>query len=258
MQQNGEIMDKVKIVYTSNAGVLVNHMGVKVMTDGIHAEGIKGYDNVSGVSIEKIIAGENGFADINFILVTHHHLDHISEKEMIMYLQNNTTDMVILPHSERKQIKETADFLRENNRQFQLLNMDYGDTKKIVTEKAVISALRTQHGGRFRDIQNYSYHINIGDKSFLHLGDAGYNDPNLSKFLMSKKTDIAFLNYDFLINKKGINLICDIIRPEIVFPVHIPLKDERIKKLIIKKTHHEKSNFPEIVFFNRELEETII
>lgn len=241
-----------KITYTTNAGILIENENIKIMIDGIHSKKVPGFSAVPDILLEKMINGRDNFKDIDYLLFTHYHYDHLDFKVLNKYLEKNISQAVILPDEKSKDIENFIINKHATCKKKILLNSEHYVMKEIRLDDIRIQYFKSFHDGKeFLDVQNYSYILHIGNKTFLHIGDTEINKENL-EILKDVNIDFAFLNFPFLSLPRGRRIINDIIKPEKLIIFHLPLeKDDEFgyRNNALKCYERNKSNIPETYIF---------
>ena len=214
-------MNKLKVTYISNAGILIESKKIKIMVDSIHCIKLNTFSTVPHDLLENIILGDGMFKDIDFILFTHNHHDHFNFSKTHEYLLHNRTKKVLLPELQESNFHK-YDNLLEMKSDFKVMN-------SVIHENVEIFYFKTVHDGpMYKDVIHYSFIINIENVKILILGDADFRDTSLKETLLSQKIDIVFVNFLVINSALGRELINKIIKPNIVVIYHLPYQSDDI------------------------------
>ena len=86
----------VRATLISNAGLLLEYRGVKLLVDAIYHT-TDPFSNPPPAVWSAMLAGEPPFDGVDTLLFTHDHPDHFSPERLMQYLRYRTVRQVVLP-----------------------------------------------------------------------------------------------------------------------------------------------------------------
>lgn len=214
-------MKEVEIIYIANAGLLIKGLEKKILIDGIHSFKPYGFSPVPDRVLDEIINGQGVYKDIDYILFTHFHKDHFNEKKLMAYCMINSPRLIVAPkNSEKLESLKTNKYYLDSKLWEETVIEEDGEIK--------LMAYKTIHDGKeYINAEHYIYLINISNINILVMADTDFRYPELETMLSNKKINILIVNFLFLNNRKGRELIKKI-NPEELFIYHLPFENDDI------------------------------
>ncbi|WP_373481491.1 MBL fold metallo-hydrolase [Acetobacterium sp.] len=212
-------MNEIKITYIANAGILITGAGKKILIDGIHSFEPFGFSPVPATVLNHIIAGQGIYEDIDYLLFTHCHKDHLNMHKLTDYCLLNTPQMLVLP--------KDGSSLENITGNITFLDMELWAEKVIHEEHDLkLIAYKTIHDGKeYRDVDHYVYQINLLERHILVMGDTDFRRLELEPLLASQSIDILIVNWLFLNNRIGRAFI-NKVNPQQLLIYHLPFENE--------------------------------
>ena len=209
---------EVKVTYIANEGVLLEKDSLKIVIDGFFSDGLKIYEEPSNTTLSDMKAAKGIFRDVDYILVTHMHNDHFSKKLINEYLSLNPNCKVI----SSRQITDQLD-KKFKNQLYGYDSFKKGEWKAFKEKGIEINMGRMVHPYyKNRDIINLAYHIQLGKRNYLHIGDAAMEVSNFQNLKIKElRFDGAFIPFWFLIDSKGRQILKNHLNSKIVYAIHI-------------------------------------
>ena len=237
--------------YIANEGVLIASSDKQILIDGLHREYRPAYLFPPPEMQAVLENARPPYDKINFVLVSHIHLDHFHPQSIGQYLKNNPR--AIFASSEQA-LAEVSRNLTEHDKiraRMKPVRHEWKKSSVIDQDGVKIRFLGLRHSGeQFKEVQNLGHVIEIGGKKLLHIGDADMTVENFSSFnLAREKIDIAFIPYWFLISEEGRKLVREQFGAKHVIAVHIPPGEA------VEVAEQLKKDMPEAIPFTRILEE---
>ncbi len=194
-------------------GVLISSGKTSVLIDGLHEYYGRSYLNTPETEVRKILHRNDPYANLHLALFTHFHKDHYSEKLTKDFLQSSAKNRVVGSPQVISSLP-ASNTINAWNKDGVLL----ADTASGV----VVHGFNIPHTGQERHstVQNVAYLIKMNSATTFHVGDA---DTDIAAFSRLKpgKVDIMIAPVWFLMNKEGIRIIKETIKPRIVVATHI-------------------------------------
>lgn len=101
-----------------------------------------------------------------------------------------------------------------------------GDRTDTMLGDASISFIRARHSGKERLHKSYFMHIHDAETSILLSGDTSLSEPIFRQFAAGIHTDIAIMNYTWLMFAKGRSFIDDVVMPKHLVISHLPFEED--------------------------------
>jgi len=217
--------------YLANEGVLVTHKDTSVLIDPLFQNGYGRYQLVPDDVRAAIFAGEEEFAGVDAVFVSHHHGDHFSADDMLRLLRSQTNIKLYAPAQAVAAMREisTADDEPSFDR-VTGLDLEYGDSPvQIKTPNLLIEAAFIPHSGwptARTEIQNISFRITLADNStVLHMGDADSKIVHFEvdeEYWEGRAVDMALPPYWFFASDDGVEILEDRMDVRYAIGVHAP------------------------------------
>ncbi len=187
------LRNNVKVTYIANDGVMLEFEDKKVMIDGMNRA-----SNLAGAWVSPSAADylnvENGVApydDIDVIMVTHAHGDHINTPAIQNYLTNHPNTKLIVPSSMQVNFAGFASQMPNFSiNKFERVNLNVNNISIDVLEIEHFD----QNNQDFSMVQSYAYIVTLNGKKLFHTGDIDYIDSQLNVFnLLADNIDVIFI-----------------------------------------------------------------
>lgn len=210
---NHRSLNQLAISYMGNMGVHISGPGVSVVIDGLHEYYGPEYLNPPDSEIRKIISKQHPFDKLNTVLFTHYHRDHHSSNLAKRFLQVSLKNRVAGPPQVTDSLPPIQTLNAWNKNEILFRDSSAG---------LFIYAFNIPHTWQQRHskVQNVAYLVRSRNYNILHTGDAD-TDINAFSRLRLSKTDIMIVPIWFLMDKEGIRIIQEIIKPGKLVVTHI-------------------------------------
>ena len=242
----------IKITFIGNSGFIIETGGKKIAIDAFF-NGFPGRYTLPKNVIHKMKKSVGPFNNIDLILSTHLHADHLKVGYVSDYLvKNKETEFFATDEAINIMEKNHSEFNLYSNRAHGL-NPGWGEIKNISFNGIEITAVGIPHGRN--PVQHNCIIFRAGKKNFVHLGDMS-GDKVQSVFkkadIKDMKFDIAFIPFWYLTNQKNAEIIKRNINSEQIIAMHLSLTDSnRDIPVFIKKIL---AFFPKAIIFQKELD----
>lgn len=237
--------EKVDVTYVGNSGFLIKIGDKKILIDALF-KGFAGDYNLPEHIQEKLRLAQAPFNDVDLILVTHAHGDHIDPDMLREHLKNN-------PKAIFASTQQLVDHMKDSSDR----SIAFNPTKEKSDKKEIgsfsIETFLLPHGPDSRII-NIGFLVTVYGVTLFQTGDFDYEQYTFEDFrdlqLPEKKIDLAFIqHYDL----RGESLLSDkFVREGIsanyIFPIHYHFTTPSFDKSIVRE------NYPDAIIFNEELE----
>lgn len=255
--------NEIKAILIANAGILIQYQNTRILIDGIHFDKRHYFSPMSEKALNEFLSGKGQFANIDFLLFTHHHVDHFSPKYTMEYLKNNMVRTVFMPKKGDGKCTELKNFMAARNINARLLDMPFKKRYTyLIGNNIGITVFNTVHmGEQFKDVENYCYILTIENKNILFTADAEYNAEYYEQSLKNIPIHTVFVNPLYLNNVQGRSVITQTIKPHQTIIYHIPFQqDDRLefRKMVKKDIDKYKNQFFTIKPIQDEFQEIIL
>ncbi len=218
---------QVTVTYVSNAGVLVEGGGKKVLIDALYDEGLIGYSVIPKEMKSKLRDAEPPFDGVDLVLLTHDHGDHFGPRTVTRHMRANPkATMVTTPQVKQKLERHIANHPGIAER----IVTHYPDEREPVsgTYGGIELKIFNLHHGRNRreHTENLGFIFDLGGMSVLHVGDTEARS-GVFEALSFKDfdVDVALLPAWFVSYDHWAVVVRDYIQPDHIVAIHMPLRD---------------------------------
>lgn len=237
----------LQVTFLINEGFLVQGADKSVIFDAFVRDEYYGYGSLPEETYQKMIGGQEPFADVTLALTSHVHLDHFQVEPAVRFLQTHAECLLISGEEVVLAIR-AADSETPVANQAQILWPEPDKIQTIEHDGIRVEGFRLRHSGaRNNEVQNLGLIVHLGEVSILHVGDADASDDNFASYdLPSKQIDIAVLPV-WMFAKR--DLVDGRIGAKHYIAAHIPVAD-----LSKSKREMAESN-PDVIVFEKPLEQ---
>jgi len=236
--------EKVDVTYVGNAGFLINIGDKKILIDALF-KGFKGNYELPQDIQDKLTFAQAPFDNVDLILVTHAHGDHIDPDMVRQHLQNNSKAIFA-------STQQLVDALNDSTDRCFSFNPTKEKSETKVIDDISIEAFYLPHGPNSRII-NIGFLISVNGITIFQTGDADFDQFAFEEFrsfeLPERKIDLAFIQHYYL---RGDSLNTKFVQEAIggnyIFPIHYHFTTPSFDSTIIRQ------NYPEAIIFEEELQ----
>ena len=240
---------ETEVTYVGNAGFLIKIGDKKILIDALF-KGFEGDYILPEHIQEKLSLAQAPFNDVDLVLVTHAHGDHISANMVQQHMKNN-------PNAIFASTKQTVDALnaRDTIDNFHDRRIGFNPSKEKSDKQDIkgisIEAFYLPHGPDSRIINN-GFLVTVNGVSFFHTGDVDYDQFTYEEFqsfkLPEKKIDLAFIQHFYLTSDSiSQEFVTKGIGGKYILPIHYHFTTPSFDAAIVK------GNYPDAILFDKEL-----
>lgn len=231
----------IEITYISNAGILIQCEKTRILIDALQDAGGYPFSATPDSIINQMFDSEHKsiYNDIDFLIVTHNHPDHITPKLVEEYLKRNNVKRIIWPEDKNPSFNSLNKWIDEHGIRTWNMKMERGKFHEYkLTENIRLYSLCTKHMKQIfpKDLCNCLL-FRIGDKNILVLSDCNPDEGELLKVFSQVHVDIVFMNPYFYYDTAGRCIIETYVQPEKIGIYHIPF--EKDDKMYIRTLAHQ-------------------
>lgn len=236
--------EKVDVTYVGNSGFLIKIGDKKILIDALF-KGFAGAYNLPEHIQEKLRLAQAPFDDVDLILVTHAHGDHIDPDMLREHLKNN-------PKAIFASTQQLVDHMKDSSDR----SIAFNPTKEKSDKKEIgnfsIETFLFPHGPNY-EIINIGFLVSVNGVTLFQTGDFDYEQYTFEEFralqLPEKKIDLAFIqHYDLRGDSLSDRFVREGIKAKYIFPIHYHFTTPSFDAAIVRE------NYPEAIIFNEELE----
>jgi len=236
--------EKVDVTYVGNAGFLLIIGDKKILIDALF-KGFEGNYQLPQEVQDKLTLAQAPFDDVDLILVTHAHGDHVDLEMVRQHMQNNPVAIFVSTQQLVDALKDSTDRC-----------IGFNPTKEKPEHKVIndinIEAFYLPHGPDARII-NIGLLISVNGITIFQTGDADFDQFTFEEFrslqLPEKNIDLAFIQHYYL---RGDSLSTKFVKEAIggnyIFPIHYHFTTPSFDSAIVRQ------NYPDAIIFEEELQ----
>lgn len=254
--------DQIKVTLLANEGILIEHAGFKLLIDALHDKNRGGFSPVSQENLKKIISAEAPFDGVSYLIFTHCHEDHFSPDILLEYLLYNQVQMLFLPDIQSKEYEDLRKITELRKTNVQLLNLPLFKKNSVrLNDSSKLTYFNSIHAGNaYKDVENYCFLLELGQKNLFFLADADYNVDYFDEMLTDVSVNTLFVNLLY-VNKPAGREIIRRIHPEQLIVYHIPFeKDDTMHFRHIAQSDLKKyvDILPKTILLQDEMQEVVL
>ncbi|WP_194610081.1 MBL fold metallo-hydrolase [Clostridium vitabionis] len=223
-------MEKVvRATLVSNAGLLVEYSGVKILVDAIYHT-TDPFTNPPKAVWSAMLAGEHPFDGVDTLLFTHNHPDHFSPEWLKEYIWHRPVRRVFLPTMESRCEENLKIFLEDHGIWWTHFTPGMQMEDFSIPGGIEIRPYFTRHIDKsYWNVPHSCYLITIGKKSIFLTADVDYTKERFEQ-LSQVHIDVAFINPLFFSALQTGTFFKGILKPDIFCIYHVPSqRDDRWK-----------------------------
>lgn len=232
----------VRVTYVGNSGFLITTSNKKILIDSLF-RGIEGYYTLPEDIQNQLALAQPPFDNIDLILVSHSHRDHLSLGLVMRHLQNDPKAIFASHSSITSQLTKYAD---------RIVTLDPIPAEPVQKDidGIQVEALALSHGSG--QPKNIGFVITVDSVKLFFTGDIDISAFSYEEFraynLPEQKIDIAFIQHFYLTNiPSEQQFVMRGIDAKYIIPMHYFFTDPPMSREMVL------SNYPDAVFFNGEL-----
>lgn len=250
-------MDKqITISLVSNAGVLIQGGGYKILLDALWTES-GDYSPPPACLLEQLFAGEpdSKWRNADILLFSHVHKDHFAPDVVIEYLRHNKVHSVWFEPQER--VVDSTCLIQElyarqiEHVHFELDNCEW--KTHVVSDDLTITNIRTSHMGIHAHEKHDALLLQIGGKNLLFVADAEFPETTFKQAVGDIQLDAVFLNPVHFYSRRALEFLVDELRAKMIVVYHIPFEGEGnsvFRRMVSKKLPTVAQRIPVRVLWN--------
>jgi L-ascorbate metabolism protein UlaG (beta-lactamase superfamily) len=174
--------DTLRTTLVANAGVLLAYNGVTLLLDGIFGKEGHPFSHLSEETWEDMLSGRAPFEQIDYLLFTHNHPDHLDCGMVRTFLQRRRVKGVFLPDTHAVRQSGLLEDLVELDIPAVLLSEQTDHAVYRIEPQISVRAFRTRHLDRkFERVHHFCYLLTLGGKRVLFTADMDYVSEDLSE-----------------------------------------------------------------------------
>lgn len=244
IQKDESCKSKVMVTHVGNSGFLINIGDKKILIDALF-KGFKGDYELPQEIQDKLTLAQAPFDDVDLILVTHAHGDHVNPAMVSEHMKNN-------PNAIFASTKQLVDHMKDSSDRNIGFNPIMGKSDKKEIQGFSIETFLLPHGEDSRII-NIGFLVSINGITLFHTGDVDFDQFTFEEFrslkLPERKIDLSFIQHFYLTNDSiSRQFVTKGIGSKYIFPIHYHFTTPSFDAAIVK------TNYPDAILFDKELE----
>ena len=247
MECNFPVSDSIEVVFLANEGFLLRSGSTAVLIDAFVTKPYSIYEAVPPDIYQQLIAGNVPYQDVKLALASHVHRDHFQPDAAGVFLQHHPDVRFVSSRQVKDTLQTHFSEYGKIARQVQVLWPAPGEEEYLEIGDLQVDFLRLRHTNpRNYGIENLGHVIHIGNKTFLHIGDAEMLAKHYQEYgLDSRNLDVAFIPFWFFLSEEGRNIVEKHINATHYVAMHIPPGeyDEILSNL--------RQHFPKVIVFEK-------
>ena len=234
---------ETEVTYVGNSGFLIKIGDKKILIDALF-KGFAGSYELPQEVQDKLTLAQAPFDDVDLILVTHAHGDHVDPSMVTEHMKNN-------PNAIFASTQQLVDHLKDSTNR----SIGFNPTKEKSDKKEIqgfsIETFLLPHGPDSRII-NIGFLISANGITLFQTGDFDNEQYTFEEFralqLPEKKIDLAFMQHYYLtdspIERKFVE---EGIGAKYIIPIHYHFTTPAFDSILIKQ------NYPDAILFKKEM-----
>lgn len=208
------------VTYLANAAVLI-HGSRSIMIDGPFTDGVDPYPTMTSRALHRARSADPPFDEVDWILVSHAHADHLDPKALADHLVANRTARLVSTRDVVDRVGAAAPRHARLDDRLIVAEPADGESMVIRERRPRIEALALHHG-RQRSIRNLGFLVDVDGVRLLHAGDAEVVRSDIEPLgLSERRIDFAFLP-TWYVRSERFRPVLDAIGARHVLLIHFP------------------------------------
>ncbi len=233
-----------KVTYVGNAGFLIEIGDKKILIDAL----FKGYPDSYELPQEvqyKLINAHAPFNNVDLIIVTHAHGDHIDPAMVKDHMKNN-------PRAIFASTKQLVDHMNDSTGR----SIGFNPTKDSSVMKEIngisVEGFLLPHGPESR-ITNNGFLVSVDGTTLLHTGDVDIDQFTFEEFrsyqFPERNIDLSFIQH-FYLHSDSVSkqFVTKGVGGNYIIPIHYHFTTPAFDSLIVRQ------NYADAIIFNKELQ----
>lgn len=235
---------KTDVTYVGNAGFMIEVGDKKILIDALFKGSESSYLLPQEVQ-DKLALTQAPFDDVDLVLVTHAHGDHVNRDLVRQHLQNNPRAMF----ASTRQLVEMLDGCEDRCIAFKPTKEE---SESRVINDINIEAFSLPHGTD-AEIINIGFLISVNGVTIFQTGDADFYQFTFEEFrslgLPEKEIDLVLIQHYYLIGDAADDqYVKDGIGGDYIIPIHYYFTTPVFDAAVVKQ------NYPDAIMFEKELQ----
>lgn len=223
----GRTASPLSLTYVANMGVLVSCGGTKVLIDALFDRPNPEYRAPAPETLEKLMAGEPPFDDVDVVLVTHDHPDHFAAGLAVRYLKARSEPVLVAPVDAVEAMRAAAKDWADIGPRVVAVGLEVGEKRALDVKGVAVTACRTLHSGERDAPMNLMYVLEAEGRRVWHEGDPnGRCDVFRAFGLENDRLDLAVLHYWYPLEPNCARFLKEGLEVDHIALAHLPVRLE--------------------------------
>ena len=235
----------IEVTYVANEGFLIEIGGKKILIDALfYDESIDWCHVPDADARERLETARAPFDDVDLILVTHRHVDHMSAGMVLRHLAHNPAGVLVAPPQVVDRLRAEEGWSESYQERIEEIDLELFASVELKIRGIRLEAHRIRHGrymitdeetgesrNKHREVENLTYLAEVGGVQVMHFGDAFLTE-NRDYFdgrrFKRRKIDVVFLEG---LSDATVEILEEWLNPRHLVVMHLDPDPERIERL---------------------------
>ncbi len=218
--------DPLRATLSSNAGVIFEYRGSKLLVDGIYGEKGHPFSNLGADRWHRMVHDLPPYDNISYLLFTHLHPDHFDPDLTLSYLKQHPVKGIFMPDDAALENSPLLTYIKEQRIPCVMLSARTNRSRFQIEPEIEVQAFAVPHLDRkYWDVPHYCYLLTCGEKRVLLTADADYTRETFSN-LKDVPLQAAFVNPLFFSALRHDKFFKGVLQVETICVYHVPFSED--------------------------------
>jgi L-ascorbate metabolism protein UlaG (beta-lactamase superfamily) len=209
-----------RIRYVANSGMLVETAGRRFLIDAPIRDGIAPYATSSVAERAALEAARPPYDNVDAILITHWHEDHLSAEAVAAHLAASASTLLISSPEVVERVRAAGPSLPESR--FRGVLPQPGQSQALDVRGEPVHVLRIRHNPTRRLPEQHVGFLIGGAAPLLHVGDADPKADNFTRLTSLPPVAVACLPFWYVADDANRRMVAAAIKPRSIVAMHVP------------------------------------
>ena len=226
LAERGGGQPPVTLTYLANEGVMLRQGATVVVIDGVHRFYGEPYDVLPEAEQERLESGQGDYAEIDMLLATHRHGDHVHPEAVLRHLRANSSATFVAAEQVTRELAALPG-AEDVTARVRGVGWRVGASETLELGGVRVELLGLRHAGeRHASVASLGVVVTLGEVRVAHFGDAEGSAENLAPFgLAKRRLTGAVVPAWWVLDGDSREVIREQIAPETLFLAHVDATD---------------------------------